>query len=31
VIDDRLTADGRATIDLRSFTAGDFAGIPRGH
>jgi regulator of protease activity HflC (stomatin/prohibitin superfamily) len=31
VIDDRLTADGRATIDLRSFTVGDFAGIARGN
>ncbi|MGQ7932763.1 SPFH domain-containing protein [Paraburkholderia sp. D1E] len=31
VIDDRLTADRRATIDLRSFTAGDFAGIPHGN
>jgi regulator of protease activity HflC (stomatin/prohibitin superfamily) len=30
VIDDRLTADGRATLDLRPFTAGDLAGIARG-
>jgi regulator of protease activity HflC (stomatin/prohibitin superfamily) len=31
VIDDRLTADHRATIDLRSFTAGDLTGIPHGN
>jgi len=31
VIDDRLLADRRATIDLRSLTAGDLAGIPRGN
>jgi regulator of protease activity HflC (stomatin/prohibitin superfamily) len=31
VIDDRLSADGRATIDLRSFSAGDLTGIPHGN
>ncbi|HEX3635700.1 MAG TPA: protease modulator HflK [Paraburkholderia sp.] len=31
VIDDRLTADRRATIDLRSFTAGDLTGIRHGN
>jgi regulator of protease activity HflC (stomatin/prohibitin superfamily) len=31
VIDDRLTADRRATIDLRSFTVGDLAGIRHGN
>jgi regulator of protease activity HflC (stomatin/prohibitin superfamily) len=31
VIDDRLTAERRATIDLRSLTAGDLAGIPHGN
>lgn len=31
VIDDRLTAERRATIDLRSFTAGDLAGIAHGN
>ncbi|ASL47343.1 Modulator of FtsH protease HflK [Burkholderia sp. AD24] len=31
VIDDRLVADHRATLDLRTFTAGDVAGLPRGN
>ncbi|NYH16074.1 protease modulator HflK [Paraburkholderia bryophila] len=31
VIDDRLVADHRATLDLRTFTAGDLAGLPRGN
>lgn len=31
VIDDRLTAERRATIDLRSFTAGDLTGIPHAN
>jgi regulator of protease activity HflC (stomatin/prohibitin superfamily) len=31
VIDHRLAADRRATIDLRSLTAGDLAGIPHGN
>lgn len=31
VIDDRLVADRRATLDLRTFTAGDLAGLPRGN
>ena len=31
VIDDRLVADRRATLDLRTFTTGDLAGLPRGN
>jgi regulator of protease activity HflC (stomatin/prohibitin superfamily) len=31
VIDDRLVADRRATLDLRTFTAGDLAGVPPGN
>lgn len=31
VIDDRLVEDRRATLDLRTFTSGDLAGIPRGN
>lgn len=31
VIDDRLTTDRRATIDLRSFSADDLAGIRHGN
>jgi D-alanyl-D-alanine carboxypeptidase len=31
VIDDRLTADRRATIDLRSFAAGDLTSISPGN
>jgi regulator of protease activity HflC (stomatin/prohibitin superfamily) len=31
LIDDRLVADRRATIDLRSWTAGDLTGMPRGN
>lgn len=31
VIDDRLVADQRATLDLRTFTAGDLAGFRRSN